>query len=120
MMETAVTAELRSALEAEHARLSAEIAEHGHSGAGDPLAGGDAYRDQMGDAGSATYEREMDVSMLEDARGQLARVDRALRRIDEDAYGTCTRCSNEIPLDRLRAVPAAELCVACKAWEEDR
>lgn len=119
-MDDAAIAELRSALRAEQARLSAEIAEHERAGSDEAQAGNEEYRDQMADAGSATYEREMDVAMLDGAREQLSRVERAMRRIDEKTYGTCTRCSDPIPLDRLRAVPAAELCITCKAWEEER
>ena len=45
-----------------------------------------------------------------------ARVSRALGRLrdDPDAYGECEDCGEEIPLARLKAMPYAELCVACQ------
>jgi RNA polymerase-binding transcription factor len=39
-------------------------------------------------------------------------------RIDAGSYGRCERCGQEIPEERLDAVPYATLCVTCKQLEE--
>ncbi len=48
--------------------------------------------------------------------GVLARVMKALGKLrdDPDSYGECEECGDEIVLGRLRAMPYAELCVACQ------
>ena len=44
-----------------------------------------------------------------------ARVDLALVKIEAGTYGVCERCGNPIPKARLKALPYAALCVACKS-----
>jgi DnaK suppressor protein len=46
-------------------------------------------------------------------RVELSRIEAALRRIDEDEYGYCQKCGEEIAPERLRVDPAAAFCVAC-------
>ena len=42
-------------------------------------------------------------------------IDKALVKIDAGTYGICERCGQPIPKERLRALPYAALCVACKS-----
>ncbi len=79
----------------------------------------DAYDDE-GEPETATYERERDLSLLENARDLLDRVDRALGRIAEATYGTCETCGRSIEAARLKALPYATLCISCKREEERR
>jgi hypothetical protein len=44
----------------------------------------------------------------------LPRVNRALEKLDEGTYHLCDACEDEIPVERLRLVPAAVYCVACQ------
>lgn len=37
----------------------------------------------------------------------------ALKRIENGSYGSCANCNQEIPVERLRANPAATTCVKC-------
>jgi len=46
-------------------------------------------------------------------RMELSRIEAALRRIDEDEYGYCQKCGEEIAPERLRVDPAASFCVDC-------
>ena len=78
------------------------------------------YRDHMADQGSATFERELDMTLEENVRDALGEVRAALARIDDGTYGTCERCGAEIPAERLEAVPTASLCITCKEAEESR
>ncbi|GAA1438872.1 TraR/DksA C4-type zinc finger protein [Leifsonia poae] len=56
-------------------------------------------------------------SRLQALRGETAddivAVDAALARIEEGTYGRCMRCDRMIGVERLRARPTAELCIAC-------
>lgn len=115
-------AELRSHLEEELDRLEKEVAEL-ESQDRDTLSeasGENAYRDHMADQGTATFERELDMTLEENLRQLLADVRGALGRIEAGSYGRCERCEAEIPVERMEAVPTACLCIACKAADEHR
>lgn len=40
-------------------------------------------------------------------------IEAALTRIDNDTYGYCVECDEEIPLKRLEAMPTAAKCISC-------
>lgn len=48
-------------------------------------------------------------------RDQLAEIEHALRKKDQGTYGLCDNCGQPIDLDRLEALPQANLCLSCKA-----
>ncbi len=48
----------------------------------------------------------------------VQKIDRALAKIEEGMYGTCTSCGEDIGLKRLEARPVAELCIDCKSQQE--
>lgn len=113
---------LRVRLDQELARLEAEIAEIDAEDREtlSEASGENNYRDHMADQGSATFERELDMTLEENLRDLLSDVRAALVRMDVGTYGVCARCSAEIPAERLDAVPTASLCIRCKEDEESR
>lgn len=48
----------------------------------------------------------------------IAQIDYILRKIDDGKYGMCENCGKRISPARLRVIPFACLCVACKEREE--
>ena len=44
---------------------------------------------------------------------EQARIEAALKRIDDDEYGWCADCGDEIGARRLEVDPTAYLCVNC-------
>lgn len=70
------------------------------------------------DIGTETFERERDLSILEQVEAELADVEHALRRLDEGTYGTCEACGRPIGDERLEALPAARFCLADQARAE--
>ena len=70
------------------------------------------------DVGTETFEREKDLSILEQIEAELADVEHALRRIDDGTYGTCEFDGKPIPEERLEAMPAARFCVEHQAEAE--
>ena len=48
-----------------------------------------------------------------DAERELSDLDAARERIERGEYGVCASCGDPIPIDRLRLLPAATLCVPC-------
>jgi DnaK suppressor protein len=121
-MDADALAEITELLLAERARLAHEISdlERESSVTQSDTSGENAYRDHMGDQGTATFGKELDMTLEGNARELYEAVLGGLARIDAGSYGTCVRCGAEIPVDRLRAMPAAELCISCKEWEESR
>jgi RNA polymerase-binding transcription factor DksA len=62
------------------------------------------------DIGTETFEREKDLSILEQIDSELGDVEWALKRLDDGTYGTCEVDGKPIPEERLEAMPAARLC----------
>jgi len=44
---------------------------------------------------------------------KMKRIESALKRIDKDGFGYCTRCEEEIAIKRLEFDPSALLCIEC-------
>jgi RNA polymerase-binding transcription factor DksA len=77
-----------------------------------------SYDQHQADMGTETFEREKDLSILEQVEAELADVEHALRRLDDGTYGTCEVCGKVIPDERLEAMPAARLCLEHQAEAE--
>jgi RNA polymerase-binding transcription factor DksA len=63
------------------------------------------------DVGTETFEREKDVSILEQIDAELGDVEHALQRLDDGTYGTCEVDGEPIPDARLEAMPATRFCL---------
>lgn len=57
---------------------------------------------------------------LQSQSGELSEVRDALERLEEGVFGICDNCNAPIPVERLRAIPYARLCMSCKSQEEKR
>ncbi len=77
-----------------------------------------SYDQHQADMGTETFEREKDLSILEQVEAELADVEHALRRLDDGTYGTCEVCGTTIPDERLEALPATRLCLEHQAEAE--
>jgi len=76
------------------------------------------YDNHPADIGSELFERSKDFSLRENAQIIMAAVDKALEKIKDGTYGTCSSCGREIDPERLEAVPYTVLCRECKEAEE--
>lgn len=120
LMTTINTAEYKSMLLAEKARLEGEMNGVAHKNpeiAGDwepsapdlnnPTADINDVADSIEQfEGNAAIEVELEARLLE--------VDNALARIEAGTYGTCNACGALIEEARLHANPAATTCIAHK------
>jgi RNA polymerase-binding protein DksA len=105
---------LRARLEEERTRLSdiieeldlqreqSRLAETGSEHNADP---------DNADGGSLAFEMEMDLSIEQNTKELLAKVERALHRMDTGEYGTCEVSGKPIPVARLEALPYASTLV---------
>jgi DnaK suppressor protein len=69
--------------------------------------------DEM-DVARSTADVETHASLIERSEDRLRLIDQALARVDSGTYGTCAECGEDIPLERLKALPFALLCVDCQ------
>ena len=83
-------------------------------------AGTDGAGDDQADAGSNTFDREQELSIVANRLDLLSQMAHAVDRIDAGTYGFCEICGQPIPRVRLQAFPMATLDVACKQREERR
>jgi DnaK suppressor protein len=75
------------------------------------LTGDVGLDDESADAGTATFEREKDLSIEQNVRDLLQKIDRALQRIEAGTYGSCDRCGKPIEKARIKALPYVDLCI---------
>ena len=73
------------------------------------------FDEESGQGDSMNVERERDLALSAQAMAAVEDIDKALIKIDAGTYGICERCGQPIPKERLKALPYAALCVACKS-----
>lgn len=72
----------------------------------------------MADIGSENYDQEFTIGLVESEEEELREIDAALERTMEKSFGVCETCSEPMKKTRLKAIPYARLCIACKREEE--
>jgi DnaK suppressor protein len=75
------------------------------------LSGEVSFDEENADAGTFTFERERDLSIENNVRDLLGKIDRALARMGGGTYGICTRCGKTIEKARVKALPYVDLCI---------
>lgn len=114
--------DLRKQLQEERHELERQVAEIEEGSFGTPQSEltGDlaSFDEEYADAGTATFERERDLSLSNNIRDLIEKIDRALERIEDGSYGLCERCGRPIEKARIKALPYASLCIKDKQAEE--
>ena len=106
--------DLRQRLEAERAELQVQlttIEETSFATSQSDLSGEVSFDEENADAGTFTFERERDLSIENNVRDLMGKIDRALARMEGGTYGICSRCGKPIEKARLKALPYADLCI---------
>ncbi len=75
--------------------------------------------DEM-DLASSEYMQAFTFRLRGRERFFLQKIEKALKKIDEDQFGICEECEEPISLKRLEARPETELCIRCKEDQERR
>jgi DnaK suppressor protein len=73
------------------------------------------FDEESGEGGTVTVDRERNLALSGQAALAVEEIDYATQRVADKTYGYCERCFQPIPKPRLRALPYARLCVACKS-----
>ena len=106
-------------LDAGRARVAADVSAT-EQGIADMLRDMDRAGSDQADIGSASLERDAEMSLASNARDMLQQIEHALARIEYGTYGVCESCGNPIGKQRLMVFPRATLCMTCKQREERR
>jgi RNA polymerase-binding transcription factor DksA len=77
-----------------------------------------AHSSHMAESGTDAFEEDLRLERMESAGEEIKEIEEALHRIHEGMYGICEGCGDPIMVERLRAIPYARLCLACKQAEE--
>lgn len=79
----------------------------------------DSYPDPT-DRATAESDRSFELRIRDRERKLMAKIHEALERIEQDTYGICEACGDDISLKRLEARPVTTLCIACKTQQENK
>lgn len=108
--------ELRGALEIEKENLEEELAAHGRvqTDTGDwqgASVGFEGEESDPNDVADQIEELATNVPLVEELEDRHRDVADALEKMDEGVYGICEVSNEPIPLDRLKANPAARTTI---------
>ncbi len=70
-----------------------------------------------GESSEVDIQEDIEFALIQMKAETLSKINEALARLEEGAYGNCFECGEEIAERRLRALPFA---VRCKDCEEAR
>ncbi len=110
---------VRKVLEKEAAELQIEIEQADEKFQDLIFESGEGAGDDQADAGTKTFEREQEISLLANKRDLLDQTHHALERIASGTYGRCENCGN--PIGKLRLIeanPRATLCMPCRQKQD--
>ena len=100
---------------ARHLEQAQELKAEADQIAADMEPGDVQFDEESGEGTTTAIDRERDLALSMQAQGEVEEVDHALAKIAAGTYGACERCGQQIPKARLKAIPHARLCIACKS-----
>jgi DnaK suppressor protein len=71
-----------------------------------------------GESSEAGIQEDIEFALIQMKAETLNKINEALARLDEGAYGNCYECGEEIAQQRLRALPFAVRCRDCEEARE--
>lgn len=106
--------DLRRSLEAKHQELLS-LYEHDVRVGQEST---DDNADDFADRANNSYNRELMFTLSDGEREMLIDIKDALARLASGEYDRCVHCDAPIGLERLKAVPWTDHCIACQEREE--
>lgn len=70
------------------------------------------------DRAAQEEEFSLELRTRDRERKLIKKIEKTLKRIDEDDFGFCDSCGIEVGIKRLEARPTADLCIDCKTMAE--
>lgn len=72
-----------------------------------------------GESSEADIQEDIEFALIQMKAETLTKINEALSRLEEGAYGYCFECGDEIAKQRLRALPFAVRCKDCEQAREN-
>ena len=72
-----------------------------------------------GETSEAGIQEDIEFALIQMKAETLDKINEALSRLEEGAYGNCFECGEEISQARLRALPFAVRCIECEQAREN-
>ena len=72
-----------------------------------------------GESSDSDIQEDIEFALIQMKTETLGKIDEALARLEEGAYGNCFECGDEIAEPRLRALPFAVRCKDCEQAREN-
>ena len=101
-------------------RIISDISDTQRKGAKNGSGDLSSFALHQADQGTDTDTMEREVYLLEQEQTKLKMLNMALKRVYEKTYGICEMCGCYIPEARLKIIPYATVCIACKSSEEKK
>lgn len=70
------------------------------------------------DRAAQEEEFSLELRTRDRERKLIKKIEKTLKRIEDDDFGFCDACGIEIGIRRLEARPTADLCIDCKTMAE--
>ena len=70
------------------------------------------------DVAESETRSDIDLAVIQMKAETVARVEAALRRLDQGGHGDCVECGEKISIERLTALPFALRCRDCEESRE--
>lgn len=70
------------------------------------------------DRAAQEEEFSLELRARDRERKLIKKIEKTLKRIEEDDFGFCDSCGIEIGIRRLEARPTANMCIDCKTMAE--
>jgi len=113
--QTSRYVDLRKMLEGRRLELTSEV--HGKIRDVRTDKGKDREPLNLGESSEIDIQEDIELALIQMKAETLNKINEALKRLEEDSYGNCFECGEEINEARLRALLFA---VRCKDCEEAR
>ncbi len=72
-----------------------------------------------GESSEADIQEDIEFALIQMKAETLSKINEALARLEEGAYGYCFECGEEISQPRLHALPFAVRCKDCEEAREN-
>ena len=72
-----------------------------------------------GESSESDIQEDIEFALIQMKTETLSKINEALSRLEEGAYGNCYECGDEIAPQRLRALPFAVRCKDCEQAREN-
>lgn len=70
------------------------------------------------DRANLESDRNFELRIRDRERKLINKIRQALERIEDDTFGKCESCEEQIGTERLHARPVTTLCIDCKTEQE--